>query len=53
MSYFLKAERDRLTMNYNKYYERSVYNVLNEQFGLTMKVAPGFQIAEQKRILFG
>jgi hypothetical protein len=49
MSYFLKAERDRLTMNYNKYFERSVYNVLNEQFGLTMKVAPGFLIAEQKK----
>ncbi len=49
ISYFLKAEKDRLTMNYNKYYERGIYNVLNEQFGLTMKVAPGFQIASQKK----
>ncbi len=48
ISYFLKAEKDRLTMNYNRYYERGVFNVVNEQFGLTMKVAPGFQIAEQK-----
>jgi len=48
INYFLKAERDRLTMNYDKYYERSVFNVLNDNFGITMKVAPGFQIAEQK-----
>jgi hypothetical protein len=48
INFFLKAERDRLTMNYNKYYERSVFNVLNDKFGITMKVAPGFQIAEQK-----
>ncbi len=48
ISYFLRAEKNRLTMNYNKYYERGIYNVLNEQFDLTMKVAPGFQIAEQK-----
>jgi hypothetical protein len=48
MSYFLKAERDRLTMNYNRYYERGVFNRLDEKFGLTMKVAPGFQIAEER-----
>jgi len=49
MSYFLKAEKDRLTQNYEKYFERGIYNVLNENFGVTMKVAPGFQIAEQKK----
>jgi hypothetical protein len=48
MSYFVRAERERLTMNYDKYYERGIFNVLNEDFGITMKVAPGFQIAEQK-----
>ncbi|MEE4286338.1 MAG: DUF4837 family protein [Mariniphaga sp.] len=48
MSYFLKAEKDRLTQNYEKYYERGIYNVLNENFGVTLKVAPGFQIAEEK-----
>jgi len=37
-----------LSNNYNKYFERGVYNVLNDEFGVTMKVAPGFQIAEQK-----
>src|SRR6056297_653096 len=48
MSYFVRAERERLSMNYDKYYERGIYNVLNEDFGITMKVSPGFQIAEQK-----
>lgn len=48
MSYFLKAERERLAMNYNKYYEKAVYNVLEKDFGITMKVPPGFQIADQK-----
>lgn len=48
MSYFLAAEKERMTMNYNRYYEKSVYNVLNEDFGITMKVPPGFQIAVQK-----
>ena len=49
MSYFLKAEKERLTQNYEKYYERGIYNVLNENFGVTLKVAPGFQIAEEKK----
>lgn len=49
LSYFIKAERDRLTMNYNQYYERGIFNKLSENFGVTMKVAPGFQIAEEKK----
>ncbi len=47
--YFLQAEKDRLTMNYGKYYEKSVYNVLNRDFNFTMNVPPGFQIASQKK----
>lgn len=49
VSYFLKAERERLTMNYDKYYEKTVYNVLDKDFNLTMKVPPGFIIADQKK----
>ena len=49
MSYFVRAERERLAMNYGKYYERGIYNVLSEDFGITMKVSPGFQIADQKK----
>ncbi|MDD4107985.1 MAG: DUF4837 family protein [Prolixibacteraceae bacterium] len=48
MSYFLKAERDRLAMNYNNYYEKGIYNALSRDFGITMKIAPGFQIAKQE-----
>jgi len=49
LSYFLVAEKKRLTMNYVKYYEKSVYNKLNNDFGLTMTVPPGFAIAKQKK----
>ena len=35
-------------MNYKKYYEKLVYNTLNEDFGVTMHVPPGFAIARQK-----
>src|SRR5690554_3650430 len=47
ISYFLRAERDRLTSNYLTYYEKSVHNILNDAFGLTMHVGPGFQVALQ------
>lgn len=49
LSYFLAAEKERLTMNYSKTYENGVYNVLNKDFGITMKVPPGFQIKSQKK----
>ncbi len=49
LSYFLAAEKERLTMNYKKFYAKGVFNVLNEKFGVTMKVPPGFEIAEQKK----
>lgn len=48
MSYFLSAEKERLTMNYKKYYEKLVFNALNEDFGVSMNVPPGFAIARQK-----
>lgn len=47
--FFLQAEKDRLTLNYDKYYEKAVYNVLDKDFNFTMKVPPGFQIAAQKK----
>lgn len=49
MSYFLLAEKKRLTMNYQKYAEKLILNALNENFGLTMTVPPGFAIARQKK----
>jgi len=49
MSYFLTAEKKRLTMNYQKYAEKLVLNSLNENLGVTMTVPPGFAIARQKK----
>jgi len=47
--YFLDAEKERISMNYSKYYEKTVFNKLNSDFGVTMKVPPGFAIAMQKK----
>jgi hypothetical protein len=41
ISYFLSAEKKRLTMNYQKYNEKLIFNTLNENFGITMTVPPG------------
>ena len=49
LSYFLSAEKERLTMNYKKYYEKVVYNALNDDYGLTMNVPPGFAITRRKK----
>ena len=49
LSYFLAAEKKRLTMNYAKYYEKLVFNTLDTDFGVTMKVPPGFAIAGKKK----
>jgi len=49
ISYFLLAEKERLTMNYQKYHEKQVFNALNDSFGLTVTVPPGFAIARQKK----
>ena len=48
ISYYLSAEQERLKMGYNKFYEKGIYNVLREDFNLTMKVPPGFVVADQK-----
>ena len=49
LSYFISAEKERLQMNYTKYFEKAVFNVLSNDFGVTMKVPPGFKIMEQKK----
>jgi hypothetical protein len=48
ISYFLKAEQNRLRMNYNKLYEKSVYNRMEEKFSIYLKVAPGFSVTSEK-----
>jgi hypothetical protein len=49
ISYFLSAEKERLTMNYQKYNEKLIFNTLNDNLGLTLTVPPGFAIARQKK----
>ncbi|MDX8337572.1 DUF4837 family protein [Draconibacterium sp. IB214405] len=49
LSYFILAEKERNTMNYKKVYEKAVYNTLDQEFGVTMKVPPGFRIMEKKK----
>ena len=49
LSYFLKAEKDRLTGNYRKFYERGIFNVLDKKFDIAMNIAPGFQIATENK----
>ncbi len=48
LSYFLSAEKKRLTESYEKNFQKSIYNILNTDFGVTLKVHPGFAIAERK-----
>ncbi len=49
LSYFLAAEKERNTMNYNRVYEKAVYNTLSQDFGITMKVPPGFRIVKKAK----
>jgi len=49
ISYFLAAEKERNTMNYNRVYDKAVYNTLNQEFGFTMKVPPGFRIVKKAK----
>jgi len=48
LSYFLAAEKGRLTMNYDKHHEKGILNTLERDFGVSIKVPPGFRIMAQK-----
>ena len=49
LSYFLAAEKGRLTMNYDKYYEKGILNILDRDFDINIKVPPGFRTMAQKK----
>ncbi|WP_297085516.1 DUF4837 family protein [uncultured Draconibacterium sp.] len=49
LSYFVAAEKERITMNYRKVYEKAVFNTLNTELGITMQVPPGFRIMEKQK----
>ncbi len=44
--FFIKAERDRLLLNYEKYSEKDVSKKTKERFGLNINVPAGFVVAE-------
>ncbi|MGD9930826.1 MAG: DUF4837 family protein [Mangrovibacterium sp.] len=44
-AYFLKAERDRLILNYKKYSEKAVKNTVLKNLNVTLHVPPGFVVA--------
>ncbi|HPR31181.1 MAG TPA: DUF4837 family protein [Prolixibacteraceae bacterium] len=47
IAFYLKAEKDRMVMNYAKYNEKVVSKATEEQFGITLNVPPGFVVAEK------
>lgn len=49
LSYFLLAEKKRMTMVYKKTHDQAVYNTLDKDFGITMTVPPGFRIVKQEK----
>jgi hypothetical protein len=48
LSFFIRAERDRLVLNYSKYHDRGVSNLVQERFGVSITVPPGFKVVENK-----
>ncbi len=47
-AYLIKAERDRLLMNYKNYNDKAVKNTILEKFGFNLNVPPGFAVTKPK-----
>lgn len=47
MSFFLKAEKDRLIQTYTSVYEKGVYKVLLDEFHIKLYVPTGFNIVKK------
>lgn len=48
LSFFLKAERNRLIGSYRSIFERAVLDSLSRKYDITLNVFPGFTIAEDR-----
>jgi len=48
ISYFLKAEKERLQASYRRIHDKGVLNKLKEKFDITMHCSPGFKLAAEK-----
>ena len=46
--YLIKAERDRLLMNYKNYNDKAVKNTVLDKFGFNINVPPGFVVTKPK-----
>ncbi len=49
VAYFIKAERERLAMNYAKLHDKAIYNKLEKKYDIYLTVPPGFQIAPEEK----
>ncbi len=49
VAYLLKAERERLQINYSKYYDKAVKNNLLKEYNINLTVPPGFSIARKSK----
>ena len=48
VAYFIKAERDRLLMNYTNYHDKAVKNIIQDKFGFDLNLPPGFKVTKTK-----
>ena len=47
VAYMIKAERDRLQMNYKKYHDKAAKKEIKDQFNIELNVPPGFKVTNQ------
>lgn len=48
ISYFLKAERDRMISVYKGTNDKAVYNTLKDKYDIMLQVPPGFKVSQEK-----
>lgn len=48
VAYMLRAERDRLQINYKKYHDKAAKNVIRNKFNIELNVPPGFKVTKER-----
>jgi len=49
VAYLLKAERDRLLMNYKNYHDKAVFNTVEKKFNINLNLPPGFKVTKEDK----
>lgn len=49
VAFMLKAERDRLQMNYRNYHDKAAKNIIKDKFNIQLNVPPGFKVTKQEK----